>query len=382
MTAGLAELPTEVLSSIVVHLRTANALLHLSLTCKRLHDYIETDGFRVFVKNCFPSIHAPPHWKDAARSLTDLSRSWDRKAFSARYLIPPTKDFGRSTRLYERRQTMGYQPVIDSYAEQTGSSWASQKEVLAWGAGAKLIVRMINPDFGKGRMTGSVNQSSLWMEVAGGKEGRDDITSVNLLRPNQKAPDTPEQIIIGRANGELERIQTPYQDKASKSLSKYFTGGRHVRSAAITTTRDPLLAASLSDGTVVVYPVHGVEPETRIIEPFGDVSIKTVQKFGKIWTTRFLAPALLAVGSGMSKKPLNIYNTGPDRISNIPLRSYQPLADDWWYDAESGKEAPINSVYSIAPLELSSSGGGNDGEVFLSGWFAGAIQQVHSIRDS
>lgn len=372
MAIGLADLPIEILSSIVIHLRTAKALLQLSLTCKRLHDYIEEDGFRVFVRNCFPSIQVPPYWKDAARSLVELSRAWDRKLFNARSLRPSSEASNHRSRRYQKKQTMGYQPVIDSYSEQTGNSWASEKEVLAWGAGAKLVFRKINP-VSKNHPDDEVDSKylpDLWAGVAGGREGRDDITSVNLLRPNQKAPDTPEQMVIGRANGDLERLQILHEDKAGQILSKYITGNRPVRSATITTSRDPLLAASLSDGIVAVYPVHGITS----IQPFGEISVTTTQKSGKIWTTKFLRPDLLAVGSGLSKEPLNIYNICPDRVSHTPLRSYQCFHDDWNSTTEPAKEAPVSSVYSIAPLDPSASAMGNEGEVFLSGWFTGGVQ--------
>ena len=372
MAIGLADLPIEVLSSIVIHLRTAKALLQLSLTCKRLHGYIEEDGFRVFVRNCFPSIQVPPYWKDAAHCLVELSRAWDRKLFNARSLRPSPEASNHKSRRYQKRQTMGYQPVIDSYSEQSGSCWASKKEVLAWGAGAKLVIRRVNP-VSKNHPGDEVDSSYppyLWAEVAGRREGRDDITSINFLRPNQKVPDTPEQIVIGRANGDLERLQLLHEDKASQVLSKYITGNRPVRSATITTSRNPLLAASLSDGTVAVYPMHGITS----IQPFGEISVTTTQKTGKIWTTKFLASDLLAVGSGLSKEPLNIYNICPDRVSHTPLRTYQCFNDDWNSTTEAVKEAPVSSVYSIAPLGPSASAGGNEGEVFPSGWFTGGVR--------
>lgn len=134
----LSELPYELLIQIVTHLPTAQSLLHLSLTCRRLREYVEREGYRVFVQSRFPSLDVPPYWTDAAHALTTLSRAWDRKAFIARYIEPSATVVrlpkGRQGPDHERRwryQTMGYRPVIDSYEDWIADDWSSRHEVLA-----------------------------------------------------------------------------------------------------------------------------------------------------------------------------------------------------------------------------------------------------------
>lgn len=136
MALRFDQVPPELLVQIVSHCETATTLLSLSLTCKRIHDFIEKDGFRVFAQSRFPSFKTPPYWKDAAHGLTTLSRNWDRKAFLARRIEPynephltrkPIRGMPPS-----RNQTMGYQPIIDSHEEWIGGDWSSRKETVVW----------------------------------------------------------------------------------------------------------------------------------------------------------------------------------------------------------------------------------------------------------
>ena len=129
------------------HFKIFKTLSSLSLACKRLHDFVEAEGFAVYN---FPSIQTPSYWRDAADALTTLLRAWKGKAFGARPIhlekdvirIPQRRARPSQGRRL-REQTTDYRPVIDCY-EETGKSWISKKEVLAWGAGAELSMRVMS----------------------------------------------------------------------------------------------------------------------------------------------------------------------------------------------------------------------------------------------
>ena len=409
MTTTLAELPPELLTQIVTHIQTAQTLLHLALTCKRLHEYTEKDGFRVFVQTRFPSIQSPPFWKDAAHALTTLSRAWDRKAFIARYIEPQemaarnsngsNASFGQGRRQDHggrpRGQTMGYQPVIDSYDECTGNEWSSRREVLAWGAGAGLVMRIkemgdrVEESYHKGRRTNDrVRQYDEqhhhkidWMvrKEDHYSEGRDDITSLNLLRPSQKQSSNSEHIITGRASGSLECVNLSMEEHAAKTITNYLTHGRAVRSASVNNTRDPLLAACLSDSDLAIYPVYSPAKDT---EPHEEISVIPSGKPGRTWSTRFLCHNRLAVGLGPSTEPIHIYDISPDGVSNKPLRKYSAagadlkMSGDDRVDTTGTTASGTSSVYPIAPIGPSSQAGGAEGEIFLSGWYDGAVRYI------
>jgi hypothetical protein len=118
---------------------------------------------------------------------------------------------------------MGYKLVIDCFEDFTRNSWAARREVLAWGAGAEPRVRVktIGKDAVKTLYTSNYKERGLgydqyrhrydWIKYKENDRinGRDDITSMNILRPWQRLAelsDRTEQIIIGRESGELVRV--------------------------------------------------------------------------------------------------------------------------------------------------------------------------------
>jgi hypothetical protein len=134
----LHNLPFELLTQIVSELPNTQDVARLSRCNRALRRFVEREGWKVFVQTRFPSILIRNFWKEAAQSLTSTSRNWDRKAFLARYVEPsnfivqlPGRELETQWRK-PRGQTMGYQPIIDSYEERTGKAWGSRKQVLAY----------------------------------------------------------------------------------------------------------------------------------------------------------------------------------------------------------------------------------------------------------
>ncbi|MCJ1288556.1 hypothetical protein MMC34_000084 [Xylographa carneopallida] len=385
---SLAELPAELLNQIVCHLETAGALFHISVTCKRLHEYIEHNGYRTFVRCRFPSIRAPPHWKDAAHALTTLSKAWDKKAFVARPIHPetdvtqlPYRRGRQPPRRAQRGQTMGYQPVIDCYAEQTGNSWSSRDEILAWGAGAELDLRLKgmgenvesqwqgSGDYERSLKFDQFHHRNKWLTYKDDThyDGRDDITSVNLLRAWQKPADGAEHLIIGRASGELVHVSLSNRKAQCRIVARFATGDRRIQSAHVSSWPEPLLAACLSTGSVVVYPVYPPSLDTR---PHSELPVIPVSTSGRTWATTFLRPERLAIGIGPSTSPLHIYDVSNLVVPSKPLRKFL---------VSTTSDTSTSSVYAIVPLDPSSQASGTAGDVFMSGWYDGSIR-VHDLR--
>ncbi|MCJ1244057.1 hypothetical protein MMC30_001254 [Trapelia coarctata] len=390
MSTSLAELPVELLDQIVSHFETARTVSLFSRTCKRLHDYVEKDGFRSFVHGSFPSIQTPPYWKDAAHALTTLSKAWDRKAIVAR-CIYPEKDVIQLPRKQgrplptgpQRGQTMGYRPVIDCYEEVTGGSWISRKEVLAWGAGAELEVRvkcmgkdterawLNSPKDVRATKYDQFRHRNRWIRYKedAHQDGRDDITSVNILRPSQKPTDDTEHVIIGRASGELACVSLSAQ---SRTLTQFTTDERPVQSAHISSTAEPLLAACLSNGTVALYPMNTQSPDAK---PCKELEVIPSSASGRTWTSRFLNPNRLAVGLGPSPSPIHVYDISK---SQAPMRKFT-LPHKHTASDPRPNPPPTSSVYAVAPLDPSSQASSSAGDVFVSGWYHGAVM-LHDLR--
>lgn len=388
----LASLPPELLAQIVVHIDTARAILHLALTCRKAYAFVENDGFRVFVQTRFPYIKPPSRpsplfWKEAALGLTSLAKNWDRKAFVA-WSINPQKEVSRDHRSQRSRgrpaqagQTMGFTPVIDSYEAWYGGDWTSRKEVIAWGAGAALCMRgTVMGDNGRHEWQPLDNTSLKRMNShkqryayatyneKGAVEGLDDITSVNLLP--QQSLDDPEQVIIGRASGGLALISLSTDASQSKILSSYETLGRPVRSAAMKLEGNALLAACLSDFTVALYPIDTIDSQ---VIPISQISGSSSHQ-SRTWSSRFLGHDRLIVGLGPSQKPIHVYNIGRGDISRENVRVLD--VNDFSTHAQidlPGDNAfrSATSIYSLAPIDASSSAGRAEEGIFLSGGYDG-----------
>lgn len=397
----LAALPPELLSHIVVHIDTARAISHLALTCRKAHTFVENDGFRIFVQTRFPYIKPPSKpslsfWKEAALGITSFAKNWDSRAFIAWSINP--QEVSQELRSQRSRgrppqavQTMGFTPVIDSYDAWYGGDWASRKEVVAWGAGAALCMR--------GKVMGK-NKKHEWQtsenrhlkglnahgqryaygiyNEKGAFEGLDDITSVNLL-PQQSLND-PEQVIVGRASGGLSLISLSTETSQSYVVSSYETQGRPVRSAATKLGSSPLLAACLSDSSVALYPI---DPTSSQVHPISQVSATPFSQ-SRTWSSRFLGHDRLLVGLGPSQEPLQVYNIGQGDVLQESVRMLE--LSDFSAHARLDLRGDIGvrsatSVYSLAPIDTSSSVGRAEGDVFLSGAYDG-LTCLHDLRSA
>lgn len=292
---------------------------------------------------------------------------------------------------------MGYQPVIDSYESSTGASWTSRKEVVCWGAGAELVLRIkgMGDKVEMAWQEASIRRERLekydqhhhkieWAVYKENhlQEGRDDITSVNLLRTSQRPEDSSEYVVVGRASGALQYLRLVPEKHESEVVAKYITDDRPVRGATISPSTEPLLAACLSDGTVAIYPVTD---DDTMIQPLGELDVIPLNQPGRTWSTRFLSRDRLAVGIGQSTEPLHIYHISQADIPTKPLRKFGTEGADVTVYGDTGvhlgstSSSGSSSVYCLAPISPSSQAGGSAGDIFLSGWYDGAVR-LHDMR--
>ena len=347
----------------------------------------------------FPYIKPPTKpslsfWKEAAHGITSLSKNWDRKAFIAWSINPhevnqDLKSQRSRGRPAQAGQTIGFTPVIDSYEAWYGGDWASRKEVVAWGAGAALFMRSkimgknkslkwqtSDKRLLKGMNTHKQRYAYSTYSEKGADEGLDDITSVNLLL--QQSLNDPEQIIIGRASRGLSLISLSTETSQSKIVSSYDTLGRAVRSATTKLGSIPLLAACLSDSTIALYPI---DPKVSQVHPISQVSANPSDQ-SRTWSSRFLGHERLIVGLGPSQEPLHVYNIGQGEILRESVRALElsHISAHERMDLGGGNGIrSATSIYSLAPIDVSSSAGRAEGDVFLSGAYDGLTWWASSI---
>jgi WD40 repeat protein len=389
----LDTLPNEILSLVTSHLDRPRDVLHLALSCRRLSAFARLDGWKAFLKGRFGVSGLDSDARNAVHGLTTTYRNWHRRGFIAKYLEPSpmTKSINtwQSTRWRgPRGQTMGYQPSIDSYEEMFGS-WAERKEVLAWSAGTQVVFRV--KETGRSarqerhdseRSTTTLDtfkhSSSWWTyKIPDSLEGRDDITSLKLLRPHQLQTKS-EDVVFGTASGQLSLLSFDAQQE-EHWIQQYDTAGETVGSISVSPCKSPVLAATLGDSALALYPIE-YEGSQDLIEPISRVSpFAPEARHGRIWSCNFLSDDKVAIGMGPTHEPIHIYKVAPGGLLSRPIRTFN-------LDSKSRKETSLDrsvprstSVYPILPIPGTAQGGSGAGNVFLSGGYDGIIR-LHDLR--
>lgn len=290
---------------------------------------------------------------------------------------------------------MGFQPAIDSYEEFIGNRWTDRREVVAWSAGAELVVRVRVRDasteeaFGKASPEDKRNQyeakgmRTRWWTYKpfSSVEGRDDITSVKILRAEQNGQNDGDStsrndnIIIGTANGDLQLIEIPGDGQDNAIKTYYVTQGLPVRSISLSPQNgsSQKMAVNLSDSTLALYDV---DPSKFKLAPISELNaIPDGRRGCRIWSTKFLDSKRIAVGLGPSTEPVNVFEVRPEGINPEPLRKI---------GLSNGMDAlgPVkaSSIYPIEPL-IDINGTTGNGDLFLSGGYDGVIR-LHDLRSS
>lgn len=390
----LTDLPPELLDQIATSLPTARSVANLGRTNKDLHAFVEKgqDAWKNFVPARFPTLcpTQPPLHKGVARTLTTLSKAWDRRAFVARYIEPngDIRVFPGDKRIERwkrpRGQTIGFTPQLDCF-ERIGPSWRERQDVLAFSAGAEICVR-------KKKVQNDGSEDVRWMlyRPLNASEGRDDITSLHLLRPHDGESESKnfQELITGTANGHLQLLNLSVEGGGDIPNAYFVTEGQPVRSTSLLQQpwKPSLLAANIGDDRVSLYEVDTGESN---IAPTSSIRIQrptNSHRTYRTWSTNFLSLENLAVGVGPSDEPLHIYSITPSGIDKEALRKYS-LEND--ADRREDEITPsgvakksTSSVYPVVPLPpFSSSAASSEGRIFLSGGHDGVIR-LHDLRSN
>ncbi len=370
----LEDLPIEILQQITGQLPTASAIVNLSLTNRKLHETLAVDDyaiFRQFVQNRFPSVITPPYWKDAARILTSRSRAWERRAFVARECKPPRDDHFWPERI-EPKQKFGFVSVIDSY--ETWTTGTERRGVLAIGAAGRLRLR-INEEG---------NTTWRTWRMPGDHLASEDILDVRLLKPHQRREGSDEQVIVRRANKEIELVESgtgvieiPGARHPSDSFAhktRFATDPNYLDCMDISDAIDPLLAVC-NTKTIQLFPVKSEETTTQasnILQLEQDFGYKHRKR-----CARFLSKERLAVSiqrlEGRDSSPIDVYEVTSHGLVRETVSATHSVR------GAEGSRAGRQCANTIAPLDATASLVGRPGEVFLSGWTDGNVR-LHDLR--
>ncbi|XXG95683.1 hypothetical protein Hte_001952 [Hypoxylon texense] len=397
---SLTALPAEIFHLVLSHLDTARSVSHLALTCKGLHRLVSDCGWRIFITSRFnsfslPEISSQDEWVERARALTSQSRDWDRRAFTLDVLKPPAKP---STRNYNRSnppQSIASNILVDAHHQRNGND---AQDLIFWGAGEDI--------FGLVRHTRGVKASAdEWLDFSGSsagyRSGRDDVTCVTILKDTKYTygrGDDP-QVLVGRANGELDILSMSSEDFGKKLLR--FRGINTASQTPLGNTTPPtqiqsldinyqrgLLAAGTKQ-SVLLYHLAGAErngsslaneddtdlvkaPSGHVDEVWADEAIPLKEEsqgsyaFEFIRSVKFVNESTLAVGLNKCGNPLQYLErteAGFEKTAAAKITSSDHISNGYKF----------RTVRAILPVNTSSlaSGGGN---AVLSSWDDGTIR--------
>ena len=378
--ATLSTLPNEIISIIASHFDRPRDLLHLALTSKRLSQFVILDGWKALLKGRFHINGLDTDARNSVHGLATLYSNWDRKGFVTRYLEPSVETtslntWGSAPWKGPRGQTMGYQPSIDSYEETLGS-WIRRREVLTWSAGTQIVMRVKESGSkreGEAKHTtttvDSFGHANSWYtyKIPDSDEGRDDITSLRLLHSHQKEQGF-ESMVFGTASGLLARLDVDAQQ--SQTIEQGFdTLDRSVGALTVSSSSTPLLAATLGDTSLSLFPLD-CDVSEQAIEALSEVT-PAIQgaRTGRIWSCNFLSDDKVAIGIGPNSEPIQIYKISSEGFLSDPYRSL----------SLGTSRSSQTSIYPVLPVSSRTQGGSEAGNVFLSGGYDGIVR-LHDLR--
>jgi WD40 repeat protein len=402
----LASLPIEVLSLILSDLPSARDVYNLALCSHRFSHFVKSDGWRIFCSTRFPSIYLNlpgigSHAR-AAHAMPSRARNVDRTALLASHMQPKfynatseddesvtgawsqckQVDAATLRRYHGRKQTMGWQPIIDSVEVNMGGEWASRRELVVWGAGCQVVMRL--------RETGhdSAWKWIPWSEDHHGHtvwwniyqpdqatEGADDYTVARVIGSIESIPLRPPKfsLLAGTASGKLSVLKMEFTSSTHIRVShetRLSTDGLPVQSADISSSGQ-LIAAVLSNNTVRLYNLDSDGNELcHVFE-------EDFEQYGRLWSIKFISNSHIALASGPSTQPLQVYSITNQGLSDAPDRVFSAKPAE--HDEHMPAMLHVKRTSVLPIINLPSSSSVRYGNEFLSGHSDGTVR-LHDLR--
>ncbi|KAL2262861.1 hypothetical protein VTK26DRAFT_9187 [Humicola hyalothermophila] len=212
MPRRLTDLPDDILFIVFANLESARDLRSLSLTCRALRDIVSHDGWKIFVKNRFPSLSVPAPttgrhtWQQLAESLTWQSRCWDKRSLQFHALLPQPGNLGGARRQVTLRGL--FLSVVDASFDPS-----TQQELVVWGAGEDMVAR-----YRERQGRGQASKTS-WHRLDGKdiglSVGYDDITAIKIVKHRDG-----QAILAGRHNGQLSLLSAE-PDRFGEQITQF-----------------------------------------------------------------------------------------------------------------------------------------------------------------
>ncbi|GLI77513.1 hypothetical protein PoHVEF18_005803 [Penicillium ochrochloron] len=255
---------------------------------------------------------------------------------------------------------MGYRPPIDSYETWNGQSWADKKEVLAWGAGEKLLMRT--------RQSGKQHRDE-WILFNDVDEpsSHDDILGLHLLQPEHGKENDVENVIFGRRQGDIRHIALSTSGASHKYKKTFRTEGLELNETDLMHGSNSILCAQFLQGSTALYHTATDDED---VQPFAWIRPERSSRGRK---AKLLSSSCIVVATMDAKDSLVISRISPDGIFpeetiGISSLEVEDRLGDYTCQAISAIE-PLNNH----PLA------GSHGDVFLAAWGDRTVR-LHDLR--
>ncbi|KAI5291281.1 hypothetical protein KEM55_008378 [Ascosphaera atra] len=337
-----------------------------------MHESIAADHYRIynaFVRRYFPATSTPALWKDAAQALASRTRALDRRAVQARYLKVPPHILRQSSNDRNRRAdrpTLGFRPPIDSYETLRSNNWLDRKEVLAYGAGADLIVRVRNNEHHLSRGTEwekshrKTDKSAWILHSNPGLAGSwHDITGIHLL-PQLDTSAAYEEVIFARRSGDVQRAVLSPSGEVTVKQCFDIGDKERVEKTDLSLEGGRVLAVTLEKGPTKLFNVDGTS-ETEKVQPFASIGPQAISVGGspRNRVSKLLSASRIALWSHHDGKSIELCDVTESGVREA--RNFDGQREN-------------KNVYDFTPLEANARTGCAVGDLFLSGWQDGVVR--------
>lgn len=375
----LDTLPDDILYIVFSHLGTAKDTRALALTSKRLRNTIQAgdDGWRIFVRSCFPSISVPPAssssltWHQLADSLTWQARAWERRSLSFQAMMPtpPPNQLGA-----RRRKGTPYHPVLDAHFDP-----ASSEELVVWGAGENIIARRR-----QGMSSDSSPETTVWHRIDGGnvgyKPGYDDITALSVVEDvSGRSGDLG--VLVGRDNGHLTLLSAKegsFGEKLADLHPRNDDGGaaagwsQETINSVDIVPRKNLVAAAAKSG---LFLYNLPEECDEAVAPSSYLDLSAGMSSVSLGQAKWMGEdtmALSLVGSKHALRYAKVTSTGLRDVTTVQNFALEDRFDVTY-------EGNNLCHGSLTPIDASSVTGGGGSSLLLSAWRDGTVR-LQDIR--
>lgn len=366
----------DILRLIVANLDAFRDVVALLSSCKSLYRFTWAEGWRTFVRTCFPSCKLPAsdgdHWIKLAQSLRFQTRCWERRALRFRVFVP---DPGFSRGGHDSRRGVPFHGVVDAHFDPD-----NQEELVVWGAGEDIIGRRRDNQGFHGAT--QIN----WVESPGRDygyaPGPDDVKALTIV-PSPMGHQEELGMLVGRDNGHLRLLST--KEGSFGSVMASFSPGQPNNQTGTSFKQETInsldvsyrdqrqgMAVASTKSAVFLYPLPADESHSSVAPSLvidcKNGAIRDPAGHMSVCSATWIGCSIALTVKGPSVNPLNVITITDSGYADITPAA-KNLGLQSAHELKYRNICP-HSLQSIRPLSAAQ----GDTDLLLSSWKDGTVR--------